>query len=116
MSDLNIDGAELAFLKKCRTQAGTQSPLSLSSTPVSPTAPEFGKPKADQTRLTRNYPGAFTDTHGLFSGAPFIFKTGAPWPKATGGPSAQPFRRELRPITDHPIQSAWDGILTDAET
>jgi len=120
-SDLSIDGVELAFLKKClshvynaETQPGTQSPLSPSSTLVSPTPLEFDKPKVDLTRLTKSYDDAYTDTHGLFSGAPFVFKTGAAWPKATGGPNAHPFRRELRPIGDHPILSAWDGILTDA--
>ena len=118
--DLNIDGVELAFLKTClshvvnaRTQAGVRSPLSPSSTFVSPTALDL-KPKVDQTRLTKNYPDAYTDTYGLFSGAPFVFKTGAAWPKATDGPNAQPFLRELRPISNHPILSAWDGILTDA--
>lgn len=50
----------------------------------------------------------------MFGGAPFGFKTGAAWPKATGGPHAYPFRRELRPIGDHPILSVWDGIPTDA--
>ncbi|KAI9065015.1 hypothetical protein FKP32DRAFT_1675147 [Trametes sanguinea] len=26
-----------------------------------------------------------------------------------------PFRRELRPVNDHPITDSWDGILTDVE-
>ena len=108
VSVLNIDGVEQVFLKNClshvvnaRTQAGIRSPLSSSST-------------LDQTRLTKNYSDAYTDTHGLFSRAPFIFKTGAAWPKAMDGPNAQPFLREMRPISNHPILSAWDGILTDA--
>ncbi|KAI0294155.1 hypothetical protein BC826DRAFT_1091681 [Russula brevipes] len=94
------------------TQAGTRFPLSPSSTLVSPTAVQFDgdKSKLDHTRLTKNYPDAFTDTHGLRSGCPFVFKTGSPWPKVTGGPN---FRRKLHPIGDHPIVSAWDQILTD---
>jgi hypothetical protein len=93
VSDLNINGVELAFLKKCRSHVDN------------PTALEFGKPpKFDLSRLTKNYADAFTDTHGLFSGAPFVFKTGAARPKATGGPNAHPFRRELRPIGDHPMR------------
>ena len=116
-SNINIDGVELAFLKNCLSHvvnANTRPGVSPSSTLVSPTALDLGQPKFDQTRLTKNYSDAFTDTHGLFSGAPFVFKTGAAWPKATDGPDAQPFRRELRPVGNHPILSAWDGILTNA--
>src|SRR5258706_8333764 len=118
-SDLDIDGVDLTFLKMCRshvgnaeTQAGTQYPFSTSPTTLEFdfSQPEFAQIR--QSRLLNNYPDAFTDTHGL-SGAPFLFKTGAAWPKATGGPHAQRFRRELRPIGGHPILSAWDAILTD---
>jgi hypothetical protein len=116
---LKTDRVQKAFLENCRThagtletQAGTLSPLSPSSTLVSPTAVESDrdKSKLDHTRLTKNYSDAFTDTHGLRSGRPFVFKTGSPWPKATGGPNV---RRKLHPISDHPIVSAWDQILTD---
>ena len=128
MSDLTIEGVPLAFLQLCQSsfenakvEANTQlgSPLSLSSTLASPTASELDKPKdkVDQTRLTKNYPDAYTDTHGLLSGQPFIVKTGPAWPKPEpqDGPNAHPFRRELRPVNGHPIASSWDGILTDIE-
>jgi len=136
VSNLNIDGVEQAFLENClshvinaRTQDGVRfPPLSSSESFVSPTAlvrfplplsSSFVSPttlnlKVDQTRLTKNYSDAYTDTYGLFCGAPFVFKTGAAWPKPIDGPNAHPFLRELRPIGNHPIMSAWDGILTDA--
>ena len=37
--------------------------------------------EVDQTRLTKNYADAYTDTHGPRSGQGFIVKTGAAWPK-----------------------------------
>jgi hypothetical protein len=121
VSRLTIEGVPLAFLELCQSsvEVNTQlgSSLSLSSTLVSPTASVFDKPKdkANRARLTNNYPDAYTDTHGLLSGQPFIVKTGPAWPKRQGGPYAQPFRRELRPVNSHHIASSWDGILTDIE-
>ncbi|RPD58059.1 hypothetical protein L227DRAFT_655061 [Lentinus tigrinus ALCF2SS1-6] len=96
-----------AFLEKCRSHV--VSPVSRPPAVVS----DRGKLELEGARLTENYPDALTDTHGLLSAAPFVFKTGSPWPKATGGPDAQPFRRRLHPIGDHPIVSSWDQILTD---
>ena len=108
MSDLTIEGVPLAFLQLCQSSFdNTQLGLPL----------DKPKDKVDQTRLTKNYPDAYTDTHGLLSGQPFIIKTGPAWPKrqAGNGPNAQPFRRKLRPVNGHPIASCWDGILTDIE-
>ena len=97
VSDFDISGVKLPFLRKCLSHAETQIPLFASSI------------QAD-TRLTENYSDAFIDTHGLSSVAPFIFKTGPAWPKSM---DSYPLRRELRPISNHPIQPAWDGILAD---
>ena len=102
----NIDPV---FLERCLDIAN-QSLVSLA-------APTFDKPNVDsaRSRLTDHYPDAFTDTHGTVSGAPFVYKTGQPWPKRIGGPEAQPLIRETRPVHDHPITSSWPKILRDAD-
>lgn len=84
--------------------------------PSSWTASNSGKPKdkVDQTRLTKNYADAYTDTHGLRSGQGFIVKTGPAWPKREG-PNPRPFRRELRAVNGHRIAPVWDDILTRIE-
>jgi hypothetical protein len=75
----------------------------------------FDYDKADQTRLTDNYPNAYSDTYGLRSGRGFIFKTGPAWPKGEV-PYGRPLPHELRPVNDHPITPVWDDILTRIET
>ena len=111
------------FLKHCLSLAedaakpDIHSPVSPTSTLVSPTAPKFDKPyvASGRSRLTDKYPDAFTDTYGTISGAPFVYKTGSAWPKRQGGPEAQPYIRELRPIHGHPIMSSWVGIVRSVE-
>ncbi|CAA7264007.1 unnamed protein product [Cyclocybe aegerita] len=77
----------------------------------------FDKPDvvSERSRLTDNYPDAFTDTYGTVSGAPFIYKTGPAWPKRERGLEAQPYIREIRPVHNHPITSSWPKILRDTE-
>lgn len=93
MLDLTIDGIDPSFLEHCvsitnnvvKTQSDTKSP-------VLPTAPEFDKPKdqADQTRLTKNYPDAYTDTTAWSVGNPSSSR------RALLGPSP-PVIRTLNP-------------------
>ncbi|CAA7268712.1 unnamed protein product [Cyclocybe aegerita] len=77
-----------------------------------PTALKFDKPDIDteRSRFTDHYPDAFTDTYGTV-----IYKTGSAWPKREGGPDAQPYIREMRPVHGHPITSSWPEILRKAE-
>ncbi|KAG0127670.1 hypothetical protein HOY82DRAFT_541833 [Tuber indicum] len=121
---LSINGKiDPAFLERCldiakeTVKPGNQSPVFTASALVSPAAPKFDKPDVDsaRSRLTDHYPDAFTDTHGTVSGAPFVYKTGQPWPERIGGPEAQPLIRETRPVHDHPITSSWSKILRDTD-
>jgi len=98
-----------SFLKHC---------LSLTEDVAKPDIhSRFHKPYvgSERTRLTDKYPDAFTDTYGTISGAPFVYKTGSAWPKRQGGPEAQPYIRELRPIHGHHIMSSWVGIVRNVE-
>ncbi|KAJ6619251.1 hypothetical protein B0H10DRAFT_2163979 [Mycena sp. CBHHK59/15] len=96
---LIINDVPQAFLELCKpgVEVATQLelPVSLSSTLVSQTTSDSDKPKdgVDQTRLTKNYADAYTDTN--ISGRGFV--------------------RELRPINGHPIEPVWDDILTRIE-
>jgi len=95
---------------------GTQSPLSPIPTLVSANVSEFDKSDAvaEQSRFTKHYADAFTDTYGVVGGAPFIYKTGPAWPKRTGGP--QPSVREMRPVAhSHPIATHWIDIVGKVE-
>ncbi|KAG8910824.1 hypothetical protein FRC02_006996 [Tulasnella sp. 418] len=56
------------------------------------------------SRLTNDYPYAFTDFFG--SGTPCVFKTGPKWPIAVG-PESQKIVRAARPIYKHPIAPTW---------
>jgi len=111
-----IGNIDPVFLERCLHIAKeTVKPGGRS--PVSPTVPKFDKPSLDsaRSRLTDYYPDAFTDTYGTVSGAPFVYKTGPAWPKREGGPEAQPFIRETRPVHNHPITPVWLKFLSDAE-
>ncbi|TEB33531.1 hypothetical protein FA13DRAFT_159525 [Coprinellus micaceus] len=61
--------------------------------------------------FVENYPDAFFDTYGVVGGVPFIYKTGPAWPQRRGGPEAQPYLREMRPVSHtHPINASWADI------
>jgi hypothetical protein len=96
---------QVFFFEICLDIASkTESPLSLTSTLVSPTIPKFDKlDDSARSRLTDRYPAAFTDFHGTPSGAPCVYKTGSTWPKPKDGQEAQPYTREMRPVHNHPI-------------
>ncbi|PWW72996.1 hypothetical protein C7212DRAFT_354227 [Tuber magnatum] len=119
----NVCNLDPAFFEACldvskqTRKAGIQSPLSPTTTQVAPTPAKFGKPdaKSARSRLTAHYPDAFTDFHGTPSGAPCIYKTGPAWPKRQGGPHAQPYIREMRPVHGHPITTVWRGFLKDVQ-
>ncbi|KAL4251294.1 hypothetical protein ABKN59_006725 [Abortiporus biennis] len=59
------------------------------------------------TRLTKNYPNAFSDFYG--SGTPCVYKSGPSWP-VRKGPQAQGIVREPRPVYSHSIQLTWISI------
>lgn len=115
------------FFESCMNtileKPGNQSPVSITSTLASPTGYTFEKLVVDErsvalppdsSRLTDHYPDAFIDFYGTPSGAPCIFKTGPAWPKRQGT-EAQPYIRELRPVSDHPITDSWPKIREDTE-
>ena len=122
---MSLSSIDPSFLERCLSIAKDaakpeiQSPVFPTSTSklVSPTANKFDKSDVDpeRTRITDNYPDAYTDTYGTVSGLPFIYKTGAAWPKRGGGPQAQPYIRELRPIHGHRIIPSWNGIVKNIE-
>ncbi len=78
----------------------------------SSSADDVNSPKS---RLTDYYPNAFSDTYGTVSGAPFVYKTGRPWPQSTGGPEIYPSLRETRPVHNHAITPLWHKLLKDIE-
>jgi hypothetical protein len=111
---LTIKDVPQAFLELCLAPQLDWPPAP--SSLASPNSSNSDKPedKVDQTRLTKNYADAYTDTHGLRSGQGFIVKTGPAWPKPEGL-NARPFRRELRAVNGHHITPVWDDILTRIE-
>ncbi|KAG0644346.1 hypothetical protein HOY80DRAFT_941397 [Tuber brumale] len=119
----NVCNLDPIFFEACldvsqqTRKAATQPPLSPSSTLVSRTPATFGEPDVNSagSRLTAHYPDAFTDFHGTPSGAPCIYKTGPAWPKRQGGPHAQPYIREMRPVHGHPITTIWREFLKDVQ-
>lgn len=78
------------------------------STPVySPNAEgSISDPGKSRIAYKYVYPDAYTDFHGLPSGAKCLFKTGPAWPKPPG------FSRELRPVRygDVPIADSSHQI------
>ncbi|KAH6911552.1 hypothetical protein BKA70DRAFT_1559933 [Coprinopsis sp. MPI-PUGE-AT-0042] len=66
--------------------------------------------------LCNDYPEAFCDFYGTPSGAPCLYRTGAPWSAPKPGPEMFRHRREMRPVHNHPIKPHWIGFLRSAET
>ena len=60
-----------------------------------------------ETRLTDNYPNAYSDFYG--SGTPCVFKSGPDWHNRTG-PQAQGIEREAHPVYGHAIEPTWLSI------
>ncbi|KAG6818780.1 hypothetical protein H0H93_001823 [Arthromyces matolae] len=65
---------------------------------------------------------AISEQHDVFTVAalpeierPCALETGPLWPVATG-PEAYPFRRDARPVYDHPIHDTWYDISTKIYT
>lgn len=113
---LNIDDVPQSFLDLCDPVFEVSSEEldpHISPTDSLETLTATGYDKIDRTRLTNNYPNAYSDTYGLPSVRGFIFKTGPAWPK--GEPYDRPLPHELRPVNDHPITPVWDDILTRVE-
>ena len=113
-SDPNLNAFFVSCLAVAAQEANNQSPVSPTTTLVSPTS-AFSKLDLNESvqdiatprpRLSDPYPGAFTDFYGLPSNPCCIFKTGKAWPVPTG-PEAQRILREARPVCDHPIQNRW---------
>jgi hypothetical protein len=59
------------------------------------------------TRLTENYPNAYTDFYG--SGTPCVYKSGPAWPTRSGNEAYRTIR-EARPIHGYAIGSTWHSI------
>ncbi|EDR14435.1 uncharacterized protein LACBIDRAFT_321501 [Laccaria bicolor S238N-H82] len=116
---LIIDGVPQSFLELgdpvFDVYTKLDSPISLTDFLESDTFVSSKSDKVDRTRLTDNYPNAYSDTYGLRSGRGFIFKTGPAWPKGQV-PYGRPLPHELRPVNAHPITPVWDDILTRIET
>jgi len=116
---LIIDDVPQSFLNVCdpifEVPSGEELDSPISSTDSFEFVTTSDYDKADRTRLTNNYPNAYSDTYGLRSGRGFIFKTGPAWPKGEE-PYGRPLPHELRPVNDHPITPVWDDILTRIET
>lgn len=103
MSNLNID-IDPEFLEQCLYMAATKG--------ITSERPNATK----RARYTANYATAFSDTYGVVGEAPFIYKTGPPWPQRTGGPHAPPYLREMRPVAHtHPIKPRWTDIAKKIE-
>lgn len=94
-------------------QANDGSPT-ISSSPAITSAAAVASPTLDTKDILKNasqYPGAFTDFHGLPSNPICVYRTGDEWPIPTGF-EAQPVLREARPICIHPIQKVWYELGT----
>jgi hypothetical protein len=79
---------------------------------TSPTPTPVASPTFDTKDVPKNipqYPGAFSDFHGLPSNPVCVYRTGDEWPIPTGF-EEQPVLREARPICKHPIQEEWFAL------